>query len=242
MPRAATRTLRASRRTGSTAPASTAWSNASRALCWAPASMPQHRARAHAAHPGAAPARLQSGTLTTAQPPTSARSCTAQRSSSGASPCCRSFVQCSVRAAQRQADPWHARAAVGRRPAERVRAASAAMSPAAASERCKEAASRMLFRRRPPLRLVYHFFSRRTVDRRRRTVDRLGRLNMQPPVLHSGATLADERRQMPSRPAGERPSGENARHNGRVAVWRKLALESRERAALCSERFRPMSV
>ena len=54
--------------------------------------------------------------------------------------------QCSVRAAQRQADPWHARAAVGRRPAERVRAASAAMSPAAASERCKEAASRMLFR------------------------------------------------------------------------------------------------
>ena len=146
MPRAATRTLRASRRTGSTAPASTAWSNASRALCWAPASMPQHRARAHAAHPGAAPARLQSGTLTTAQPPTSARSCTAQRSSSGASPCCRSFVQCSVRAAQRQADPWHARAAVGRRPAERVRAASAAMSPAAASERCKEAASRMLFR------------------------------------------------------------------------------------------------
>ena len=142
MPRAATRTLRASRRTGSTAPASTAWSNASRALCWAPASMPQHRARAHAAHPGAAPARLQSGTLTTAQPPTSARSCTAQRSSSGASPCCRSFVQCSVRAAQRQADPWHARAAVGRRPAERVRAASAAMSPAAASERCKEAASR----------------------------------------------------------------------------------------------------
>ena len=146
MPRAATRTLRASRRTGSTAPASTAWSNASRALCWAPASMPQHRARAHAAHPGAAPARLQSGTLTTAQPPTSARSCTAQRSSSGASPCCRSFVQCSVRAAQRQADPWHARAAVGRRPAERVRAASAAMSPAAASERCREAASRMLFR------------------------------------------------------------------------------------------------
>ena len=122
-------------------------SNASRALCWAPASMPQHRARAHAAHPGAAPARLQSGTLTTAQPPTSARSCTAQRSSSGASPCCRSFVQCSVRAAQRQADPWHARAAVGRRPAERVRAASAAMSPAAASERCKEAASRMLFRK-----------------------------------------------------------------------------------------------
>ena len=81
-------------------------------------------------------------------------------------------------------------------------------------------------------RLVYPFFSRRTVDRRRRTVDRLGRLNMQPPVLHSGATLADERRQMPSRPAGERPSGENARHNGRVAVWRKLALESRERAAL----------
>ena len=151
MPRAATRTLRASRRTGSTAPASTAWSNASRALCWAPASMPQHRARAHAAHPGAAPARLQSGTLTTAQPPTSARSCTAQRSSSGASPCCRSFVQCSVRAAQRQADPWHARAAVGRRPAERVRAASAAMSPAAASERCKEAASRMLFRRPYPL-------------------------------------------------------------------------------------------
>ena len=146
MPRAATRTLRASRRTGSTAPASTAWSNASRALCWAPASMPQHRARAHAAHPGAAPARLQSGTLTTAQPPTSARSCTAQRSSSGASPCCRSFVQCSVRAAQRQADPWHARAAVRRRPAERVRAASAAMSPAAASERRKEAASRMLFR------------------------------------------------------------------------------------------------
>ncbi|EOD07620.1 hypothetical protein EMIHUDRAFT_249437 [Emiliania huxleyi CCMP1516] len=61
---------------------------------------------------------------------------------------------------------------------------------------------------------------------------------MQPPVLHSGATLADERRQMPSRPAGERPSGENARHNGRVAVWRKLALESRERAALCSERPR----
>ena len=54
------------------------------------------------------------------------------------------FVQCSVRAAQRQADPWHARAAVGRRPAERVRAASAAMSPAAASERRKEAASRML--------------------------------------------------------------------------------------------------
>ena len=53
--------------------------------------------------------------------------------------------------------------------------------------------------------------SRRTVDRRRRTVDRLGQLNMQPPVLHSGATLADERRQMPSRPAGERPSGENAR-------------------------------
>ena len=49
------------------------------------------------------------------------------------------------------------------------------------------------------------------VDRRRRTVDRLGRLNMQPPVLHSGATLADERRQMPSRPAGDRPSGENAR-------------------------------
>ena len=146
MPRAATRTLRASRRTGSTAPASTAWSNASRALCWAPASMPQHRARAHAAHPGAAPARLQSGTLTIAQPPTSARSCTAQRSSSGASPCCRSFVQCSVRAAQRQADPWHAWAAVGRRPAERVRAASAAMSPAAASERRKEAASRMLFR------------------------------------------------------------------------------------------------
>ena len=91
-------------------------------------------------------------------------------------------------------------------------------------------------------RLVYPYFSRRTVDRRRRTVDRLGRLNMQPPVLHSGATLADERRQMPSRPAGERPSGENARHNGRVAVWRKLALESRERAALCSERFRPMSV
>ena len=45
MPRAVTRTLRASRRTGSTAPASTAWSNASRALCWAPASMPQHRAR-----------------------------------------------------------------------------------------------------------------------------------------------------------------------------------------------------
>ena len=80
-----------------------------------------------------------------------------------------------------------------------------------------------------------HFFSRRTVDR-------LGQLNMQPPVLHSGATLADERRQMPSRPAGERPSGENARHNGRVAVWRKLALESRERAALCSERFPPMSV
>ncbi|EOD32306.1 hypothetical protein EMIHUDRAFT_231056 [Emiliania huxleyi CCMP1516] len=39
---------------------------------------------------------------------------------------------------------------------------------------------------------------------------------MQPPVLHSGATLADERRQMPSRPAGERPSGENARHNGRT--------------------------
>ena len=151
MPRAATRTLRASRRTGSAAPASTAWSNASRALCWAPASMPQHRARAHAAHPGAAPARLQSGTLTTAQPPTSARSCTAQRSSSGASPCCRSFVQCSVRAAQRQADPWHARAAVGRRPAERVRAASAAMSPAAASERCKEAASRMLFRNGPSI-------------------------------------------------------------------------------------------
>ena len=136
-------------RTGSTAPASTSWSNVPRALCWAPASMPQHRARAHAAHPGAAPARLQSGTLTTAQPPTSARSCTAQRSSSGASPCCRSFVQCSVRAAQRQADPWHARAAVGRRPAERVRAASAAMSPAAASERCKEAASRMLFRNGP---------------------------------------------------------------------------------------------
>ena len=49
------------------------------------------------------------------------------------------------------------------------------------------------------------------IDRRRRTVDRLGHLNMQPPVLHSGATLADERRQMPSRPAGERPSGENAR-------------------------------
>ena len=143
MPRAATRTLRASRRTGSTAPASTAWSNASRALCWAPASLPQHRARGHASHPGAAPTRPQSGTLTTAQPPTSARSCTAQRSSSGASPCCRSFVQCSVRAAQRQADPWHARAAVGRRPAERVRAASAAMSPAAASERCKEAASRI---------------------------------------------------------------------------------------------------
>ena len=59
-------------------------------------------------------ASIQSGTLTTAQPPTSARSCTAQRSSSGASPCCRSFVQCSMRAAQRQADPWHARAAVGR--------------------------------------------------------------------------------------------------------------------------------
>lgn len=158
MPRAATRTLRASRRTGSTAPASTAWSNASRALCWAPASMPQHRARAHAAHPGAAPARLQSGTLTTAQPPTSARSCTAQRSSSGASPCCRSFVQCSVRAAQRQADPWHARAAVGRRPAERVRAASAAMSPAAASERCKEAASRMLFRNGSPWAEKANFF------------------------------------------------------------------------------------
>ena len=129
-----------------------------RALCWAPASMPQHRARAHAAHPGAAPARLQSGTLTTAQPPTSARSCTAQRSSSGASPCCRSFVQCSVRAAQRQADPWHARAAVGRRPAERVRAASAAMSPAAASERRKEAASRMLFRKH--LRFSYSLYSR----------------------------------------------------------------------------------
>ena len=140
MPRAATRTPRASRRTGSTAPASTAWSNASRALCWAPASMPQHRARAHAAHPGAAPARLQTGALTTAQHTTSTRSCTAQRSSSGASPCCRSFVQCSVRAAQRQADPWHAQAVVRRRPAERVRAASAAMSPAAASEQRKEAA------------------------------------------------------------------------------------------------------
>ena len=38
------------------------------------------------------------------------------------------------------------RAAVGRRPAERVRAASAAMSPAAASEWRKEAASRMLLR------------------------------------------------------------------------------------------------
>ena len=49
-----------------------------------------------------------------------------------ASPCCHSFVQCSVRAAQCQADSCHARAAVGRRPAERVRATSAAMSPAAA--------------------------------------------------------------------------------------------------------------
>ena len=111
------------------------------------ASMPQDRAREHAAHPGAAPARLLSGALTTAQPSTSTRSCTAQRSSSGASPCCRSFVQCSVRAAQSQADPWHARAAVGRRPAERVRAASAAVSPAAASERRKEAASHTLFRK-----------------------------------------------------------------------------------------------
>ena len=46
----------------------------------------------------------------------------------------------------------------------------------------------------------------------------------------------------PLPPRKARDTHENARHNGRVAVWRKLALESRERAALCSERFRPMSV
>ena len=146
MPRAATRTPRASQRTGSTAPASTAWSSVLRALYWAPASMPQHRAREHAAHPDAASARLQSGSLTAAPRSTGTCSCAAQRSSSGASPHCRSFAQCSVRAAQRQADPWHAQAVVRRRPAERVRAASAAMSPAAASEQRQEAASRMLFR------------------------------------------------------------------------------------------------
>ena len=111
-----------------------------RALYWAPASMPQHRAREHAAHPDAASARLQSGSLTAAQRSTSTCGCAAQRSSPGASPCCRSFAQCSVRAVQRQATPR-------RRPAERVRAASAAMSPAAASEQLKEAASRMLFRK-----------------------------------------------------------------------------------------------
>ena len=117
MPRAATRTPRASQRTGSTAPASTAWSNVLRALYWAPASMPQHRAGEHAAHPDAASTRLQSGSLTAAQRSTSTCGCAAQRSSSGASPHCRSFAQCSVRAAQRRADPWHAQADVRRRPA-----------------------------------------------------------------------------------------------------------------------------
>ena len=55
---------------------------------------------------------------------------------------------CSAACEQRSARPTPGtpRADVRRRPAERVRAASAAMSPAAASERCKEAASRMLFR------------------------------------------------------------------------------------------------
>ena len=73
--------------TGSTAPASTAWSNVLRPLYWAPASMPQHRAREHAAHPDAASARLQSDSLTAARS-TSTCSCAAQRSSSGASPHC----------------------------------------------------------------------------------------------------------------------------------------------------------
>ena len=47
---------------------------------------------------------------------------------------------CSAACEQRSArptDPWHAQADVRRRPTERVRAASAAMSPAAASEQLK---------------------------------------------------------------------------------------------------------
>ena len=84
-------------------------------------------------------------------------------------------------------------------------------------------------------RLVYPFFSRRTVDRVDSSIPdqppngsprdgRLGHLNMQPPVLHSGATLADERRQMPSRPAGDRPSGENARRKRGLPRGRNLLV------------------